>query len=75
MQLSIELPDDIAQRLRNVKNCNEFIANALINALDTIQKKPTTLNDLLAGTPQERLVINEEDRAWLNAKPVGKERL
>ena len=27
-----------------------------------------TLEDLLKGMPKESLVINDEDRAWLNAK-------
>lgn len=32
-----------------------------------------TLENLLAGTPKESLQLTDEDREWLNAKPVGKE--
>lgn len=32
-----------------------------------------TLDELLAATPASSIELNNEDRAWLNAKPVGKE--
>lgn len=32
-----------------------------------------TLEDLLAGTPREKLEIKEEDQEWMDIKPVGKE--
>ena len=34
-----------------------------------------TLDDLLAGTPREKLQLPDEDHEWLNIKPVGKESL
>ncbi len=32
-----------------------------------------TLEDLLAGTPKEKLRLIDEDKEWLDAKLVGKE--
>jgi hypothetical protein len=37
-----------------------------------IQKAPT-LEDLLAGSPKEALVLTDEDREWLNSPAMGKE--
>ncbi len=34
-----------------------------------------TLEELLAGTPKERLMVTDEDREWMGAKPVGEELL
>lgn len=31
------------------------------------------LNSLLAGTPKKLLQLSEEDKAWLDDEPVGKE--
>lgn len=31
------------------------------------------LEDLLAGSPKERFALMDEDRDWVDAKPVGKE--
>ena len=33
----------------------------------------TRLDDLLAGSPRECFRVTEEDREWLDTKPVGKE--
>jgi len=33
----------------------------------------TRLDDLLAGSPKECFKVTDEDREWLDAKPVGKE--
>ena len=35
--------------------------------------KETRLEDLLAGSPRECFQLNEEDKEWINAKPIGKE--
>ncbi len=32
-----------------------------------------TLDDLLAGSPKEKLQLIQEDREWLNINPAGKE--
>jgi antitoxin ChpS len=32
-----------------------------------------TLAELLARCTTENMAVNDEDRAWLDAKPVGKE--
>lgn len=37
-----------------------------------IQKAPA-LEDLLAGSPKEALVLTDEDREWLNSPAIGKE--
>ena len=36
-------------------------------------KEETKLADLLAGSPEECFRVTEDDRAWIDAKPVGKE--
>ena len=40
--------------------------------LDPVVEK-TSLEELLAGSPRENFRITEEDREWIDAKPVGKE--
>ena len=40
--------------------------------LDPVVEK-TSLKELLAGSPRENFRITEEDREWIDAKPVGKE--
>ena len=40
--------------------------------LDPVVEK-TSLGELLAGSPRENFRITEEDREWIDAKPVGKE--
>ena len=40
--------------------------------LDPVVDK-TSLEELLAGSPRENFRITEEDREWIDAKPVGKE--
>ena len=35
--------------------------------------KKTSLEELLADSPRENFSITEEDREWIDAKPVGKE--
>ena len=35
--------------------------------------KETRLEDLLAGSPKECFEVTEEDREWIDTKPVGKE--
>lgn len=32
-----------------------------------------TLEDLLSGTPGEKLVFTDEDHEWLNVRSIGKE--
>jgi len=34
-----------------------------------------TMTDLLAGCNRESMQLNDEDKQWLNATPVGKERI
>ena len=40
--------------------------------LDPVDGK-TSMKELLAGSPRENFRIKEEDREWIDAKPVGKE--
>ena len=40
--------------------------------LDPVVEK-TSLEELLAGSPRENFRITEEDREWIDAKPVGNE--
>jgi antitoxin ChpS len=36
-------------------------------------KDELTLESLLEGSPKEKLILSEEDKAWLNDSAVGKE--
>ncbi|OGO91859.1 MAG: transcriptional regulator [Coxiella sp. RIFCSPHIGHO2_12_FULL_44_14] len=36
-------------------------------------EKEVTLEDLLAGSPKEKLTLDTADREWLNITPKGKE--
>jgi hypothetical protein len=40
--------------------------------LTPIIKEPS-LEELLAGSPKQTLILNEEDQDWLNVPAVGKE--
>jgi antitoxin ChpS len=40
--------------------------------LTPVIEKPT-LEDLLAGSAQEKLALSQDDREWLEASPLGKE--
>ena len=40
--------------------------------LDPVVEK-TSLEELLAGSPRENFCITDEDREWVDARPVGKE--
>ena len=40
--------------------------------LTPVENEPS-LEELLAGSPRECFQITEEDREWIDAKPVGKE--
>ncbi len=37
-------------------------------------ERELTLEELLAGSPKENLAITDEDREWLDAPAVGRER-
>ena len=36
-------------------------------------KEEYSLEELLAGSPKENFKVTQEDREWLDAKPVGRE--
>ncbi|MGB5708432.1 MAG: AbrB/MazE/SpoVT family DNA-binding domain-containing protein [Arenicellales bacterium] len=40
--------------------------------LTPIEDEPS-LEELLAGSPKECFAVNDEDRSWIDAVPVGKE--
>ena len=40
--------------------------------LTPVLEKPT-LEELLVGSPKEKLNLTEEDHEWLSEKPIGKE--
>ena len=40
--------------------------------LTPVMEKPT-LEDLLAGSPQEKLLFTAEDREWINESSIGNE--
>jgi antitoxin MazE len=37
------------------------------------EKKTYTIDELLSQCPSESIKLDEDDKAWLNADPVGKE--
>ena len=41
--------------------------------LTPIKKETTSLEELLAGSPKRCFQITDEDRQWIDAKPMGKE--
>ena len=40
--------------------------------LSPVQEEPS-LEELLAASPKQSFAVTEEDREWLDAKPMGKE--
>lgn len=40
--------------------------------LTPVREEPT-LQELLANSPKESFALTDEDRAWIDASPVGKE--
>ena len=38
-----------------------------------MNEKTTTLEELLSNTTKEDFLLTDEDREWLDMKPVGKE--
>jgi AbrB family looped-hinge helix DNA binding protein len=43
--------------------------------LTPVRDKTLTLESLLAGSPADKLALNQDDKDWLNASPVGREAL
>ena len=47
------------------------IVNSKIVLTPVVEKQ--SLEELLIGTPKEKLQLTKEEREWFEAKPVGKE--
>ena len=43
--------------------------------LTPVREKTISLETLLNGSPADKLELNNEDKDWLNASPVGREAL
>ncbi len=43
--------------------------------LTPVPEKTISLDALLSGSPADKLELNDEDKDWLNASPVGREKL
>ncbi|MEZ5673019.1 MAG: hypothetical protein R3E08_11840 [Thiotrichaceae bacterium] len=66
MQLSIDLPEDIADQLQMLKNSNEFVYQAILNALAQNREKNELQTALCEMRNQaERHQLTEEKLAEL----------
>jgi len=77
---AIRIPASVIQQMN--LNGETEVQGELIDGKLILSAKPKpvrqrkyTLEELLAGYPPEELELSDEDREWLNMKPVGKEEL
>lgn len=73
--LGVRIPKSIAEtgKLRVDQEVNIEAVGGQIIITPLAQVKDYSLKELLNDCPSEALALDEEDRAWLNAEPVGKE--
>lgn len=73
--LGVRIPKNIADS-GNLKVDQEVSVEAVegkIIITPVTKVKKYLLRELLSQCPKESLTLDEEDRAWLNTEPVGKE--
>ena len=73
--LGVRIPKNIAEigRLKVDQKVGIEAVDGKIVITPLSQVKEYSLQDLLANCPPDSLVLDDEDRAWLNDEPVGKE--
>ncbi len=73
--LGVRIPKNIAEtgklKVDQVVQIEAIEGKIVITPIT--QVKEYSLDDLLSRCSSESLVLDEEDREWLNDKPVGKE--
>jgi len=73
--LGVRIPKSVAEAGR-LKVDQEIMIEAVSGKIiitPLTQMKEYSLDDLLSQCPPKSLVLDEEDKEWLGAKPVGKE--
>ena len=73
--LGVRIPKNIAEtgRLKVDQEVSIEAVEGKIIITPLAQVKEYSLKELLRNCPPHSLALDDEDRAWLNAEPVGKE--
>jgi antitoxin component of MazEF toxin-antitoxin module len=73
--LGVRIPKNIAEtgKLKVDQEVNIEAVDGKIIITPLAQAKEYSLKDLLKNCPPDSLALDDEDRVWLNAEPVGKE--
>jgi antitoxin component of MazEF toxin-antitoxin module len=73
--LGVRIPKNIAEtgRLKVDQEVSIEAVDGKIIITPLAQVKEYSLKELLNNCPPDSLAFDDEDRAWLNDKPVGKE--
>jgi len=80
---SVEIENELYQKIADAGvDVGELVNRVLSTAARTIETIETTkdepaftLEQLMKGYPDEVAELSDEDKSWLNMKPVGKEEL
>jgi len=77
---SVEIENELYQKIADAGvDVGELVNRVLTNAartIETTKDEPAfTLEQLMKGYPDEIAELSDEDKSWLNMKPVGKESL
>lgn len=73
--LGVRIPKNIAEtgKLKIDQEVSIEVVDGKIIITPLAQVKEYSLKELLENCPSDSLALDDEDRAWLDAKPVGKE--
>lgn len=73
--LGVRIPKNIAEtgKLKVDQEVSIEAVDGKIIITPLAQAKEYSLKELLNNCPSDSLALDDEDREWLNAKPVGKE--
>lgn len=73
--LGVRIPKNIADsgKLKVDQEVSVEAIEGKIVITPLIQAREYSLSELLNQCPEESLTLDDEDHAWLNAEPVGKE--
>ncbi|MBM9537090.1 AbrB/MazE/SpoVT family DNA-binding domain-containing protein [Desulfobulbus alkaliphilus] len=73
--LGVRIPKNIAEhsKLKVDQEVNIEVRKGNIIITPVASAKEYSLQELLDQCPEESLVLDDEDRAWLQDQPVGKE--
>ena len=73
--LGVRIPKNIAEtgRLKVDQEVNIETVDGKIIITPVVPIREYSLSELLDNCPSEALDLDEDDREWINAKPVGKE--